>query len=137
MKEAATVPSPCPGPGVYMCVYVCVCVCVCAPGWPLTPAPLFPACLLGRLNVYFLQLGMGVPAFPCGLKLFCLPCPNVGWSPGPWCWEAQGERREGGGSSSSVMLGLPSLPPPSPAAPAQPQQLHCLNLQQDSLSSPQ
>ena len=103
--------------GVHVCACVCVCVCVCAPGWPLTPACLFPVCLLGRLNVCFLQLGMGVPAFPCGPKLFCLACPSVGWSPGPRRWEAQRERRERGVIRSSVMLGLPSPPPSSPAAP--------------------
>lgn len=61
--------------------------------------------------------GNRFPAFPCGPKLFCLACPRVGWSPGPRRWEVQRERREGGGISSSLMLGLPSPPPSSPAAP--------------------
>lgn len=34
-------------------------------------APLFPLCLVGRLNVCFRQLGMGAPSLSCGPKLLC------------------------------------------------------------------
>lgn len=40
--------------------------------WPLAPATLFPVCLVGRLNVCFLQLALGAPSLSSGPQLLCL-----------------------------------------------------------------
>lgn len=62
-------------------------------------APLFPLCLVGRLNVCFRQLGMGASSLSRGPKLLCfaLLClsESAGWSPGSSLQKALGEWREG------------------------------------------
>ena len=77
------------------CTWVCACVRVHASRWPLTPATLFTVCLVGRPNVCFLQLGMGLPASPLDQNFSALLVLVRGGPQGPFCWKVQGEWREG------------------------------------------
>lgn len=86
-------PVPAQAPGVF--VGMCVCVRVRVPRWPLTPATLFTVCLVGRPNVCFLQLGMGLSASPLDQNFSALLVLVRGGPQGPFCWKVQGEWREG------------------------------------------
>jgi hypothetical protein len=127
MKEAVTVYS-----------RLCVCVCVC-------PSPSYPVpCMVGRLDVCFHQVGVGVGApSPFLWPKALLPCfseSGCGVVAGrPSAIRHRGVergRRQRQLCVASLACPCPSLPL-CPSGPCLPQQLPGLNLQQDSLSSPQ